>query len=456
MPNLGNSPFRPRRSALLTVLAVLVAAVLGGGLLAPSQARASQGGCTTAWTEGFNIGTCISDQNTGTTGSPDAYINYVPSASSCDIHIQVWDDNNHQYSDKQVGCTPGHYLGNQAGPVGSAVNLHAYARLDLNGTHFAVGDSVSIKLGQGVSGQGQCSINYLIQGFSIGVCVNDRHTGTTAYPDIYVNSTPFSSNCNLDLQVWGDNNNLISDAGPAPCSTGHIFGVQTPAFRVPIKVHSYVRINLNGGAYAGPNSQKIQLGGWYPATDWIAKVQQTDLQGDPINVMLSGAGNVSMDTLLTALNNVSPADGNPSWQAVGILPLGCANGLLADVDPAQLPLVPADYVVQQYTVREGGCTSILMTGVDHFRAWQQGASGAWFIAASTEEPCGPTTPNHCVISYQAGRSELVTDILAAARNNNWQVATDDVAGAYPIGHTDQPNGNNPTYDGHVEVITLTQ
>lgn len=247
-----------RRSALVTAFALL-AALLYSGLFGAGAAQASQGGCTTAWSEGFNIGSCISDRNTGTTGFPDAYVNYVPSPSTCDIHIQVWDDNNHQYSDKQVACTAGHYTGNSAAPS-SAATVHGYARLDLNGTHFAAGNSPSIRLRQGVSGQGGCT-TYTTQGFSIGVCVNDQHTGTTAYPDIYVNSTPFPTTCSLEVQSWDDHNHQLSGGSQMPCSTGHITGNPTGDLTATTNAHAYVRINLNGGAYPGPDSPSISLTG---------------------------------------------------------------------------------------------------------------------------------------------------------------------------------------------------
>jgi hypothetical protein len=140
-------PARPARRISLALAAMIVTLMsLSLSVSVPRVAHASQGGCTTAWTEGFNLGSCINDEGTGVVGYPDASINYVPSPSTCDIHIQVWDLNNTQYSDKQVACTTGHYVGTPAGPVGSSVNLHAYARLDLNGAHFAVGDSPSFRV----------------------------------------------------------------------------------------------------------------------------------------------------------------------------------------------------------------------------------------------------------------------------------------------------------------------
>jgi hypothetical protein len=238
------------RNRVRALVGILISALTAAFVIAPQAASANQGGCTTAWVEGFNLGACIDDNGTENIGYPDAYINYIPSPATCDIHIQVWDQNNNQYSDKQVGCSTGHYTGNPAGPVGTAVNLHAYARLDLNGTHFAVGDSPSFR----VNG---CN-TYLQQGFSIGVCVNNQGTGNTAYPDIYVNSTPFPTSCAIQIQVW-DNSNNQETGRQVPCTAGHQTGTAAGPFASGVTIHSYLRLDLNGARYAGPDSPAITL-----------------------------------------------------------------------------------------------------------------------------------------------------------------------------------------------------
>lgn len=273
---------RPRRVKLLLV--AVTAALTSAFVVAPQAAFANQGGCTTAWVEGFNLGSCINDNGTSNVGYPDAYINYVPSPSTCDIHIQVWDQNNKQYSDKQVGCTVGHYTGNPGGPVGSSVNLHAYARLDLNGTHFAVGDSPSFR----VNG---CT-TYAQQGFSIGVCVNNQGTGTTAYPDIYVNSTPFPTSCAIQIQVW-DNNNNQETGRQVACTAGHQLGVDAGPFPNGATIHSYLRLDLNGARYAGPDSPAITLRPMSAARDdLIAALEATQ----PTALAMTDTDGQIMDT----------------------------------------------------------------------------------------------------------------------------------------------------------------
>jgi hypothetical protein len=246
-------PARPARRVRLALAGMIVTLMSLSVLAAPQVAHASQGWCTTAWTEGFNLGSCISDQGTGTVGYPDAYINYVPSLSTCDIHIQVWDLNNTQYSDQQVPCTGGHHVGAPAGPVGSSVNLHAYARLDLNGTHFAVGDSPSFRV------NGCTTFSSPVTGFNIGVCVNNQGTGNTAYPDIYVNSTPFPGSCAIQVQVWDDNNHQQSGRQVSCTAGAHDPGVNAGPYTGGATVHTNMRLDLNGGHYAGPDSPAIAL-----------------------------------------------------------------------------------------------------------------------------------------------------------------------------------------------------
>jgi hypothetical protein len=450
VPHLPHPP-RKRQNSILTVLALL-ATLLAGGLFGASAAQASQGGCITAWSEGFNIGACISDQNTGTTAYSDAYVNYVPNPSSCDIHIQVWDDSNHQYSDKQVACTPGHYTGNPASPS-SAATVHGYARLDLNGTHFFVGNSPSVRLRQGVAGQGGCN-NYTTQGFSIGVCVNDQNTGTTAYPDIYVNSTPFPNSCSMRVQVWDNNNRQYSDGDPFPCQVGHWPGKAVSHFTDNTFLHSYVRIDDNGGAYSGPDSPHIILGGFDipPGPDWQAHFTAGD-SGDPLNVVISARSTVSFSTLFKALlalpGRYVGSTVKPWGQVYGTTtpsnPFGwpsgyCINWLTATPGPADAARH------QDSSAREGGCdpTALATFGINHFRAWSQ-SGGAWMIAASTEYPgCG----GHCVLSYDNGRDLLVSDIQSAAQNNNWSIRIDDYY------RSSGGTSGGVTYSSDVKVITL--
>jgi len=274
---------------------------------------ASVGGCSAStWVGGFRIGSCINDQDTGVSAFPDAYVDFVPSTANCQIQIQLWDDHNRQYSNQTVSCLPGHYGGAPA-RVTSATNLHAYARVDLGGSRFAVGDSPAVRLAQGVTGgQGGChSPDYKVQGFTIGVCVNDRHTGDTAYPDIYVNASPLSG-CSMHVQTWDDNNNRLSNVD-FPCmppgNTAHLVGASVTRIPSTVRVHTFARIDVANGAY-GVDSPTITIGAYAPiggdsaSARWRAHVNPHDPadQGDPITLVLSRSSTVGMPALINALN----------------------------------------------------------------------------------------------------------------------------------------------------------
>jgi hypothetical protein len=138
----------------LRLLATMLAVLCSASVVAVTQvpAEASTGGCTSSdWTgQGFTIGVCVNDRNTTTTAFPDIYVNGSPytntsPTSTCSILIEVWGDHGDNYSHDQVGCAKGHYNG-YATPAFGAINLHAFARLLVNGGSYGTKDSPKIPL----------------------------------------------------------------------------------------------------------------------------------------------------------------------------------------------------------------------------------------------------------------------------------------------------------------------
>jgi hypothetical protein len=214
---------------------------------------------------------------------------------------------------------------------------------------------------------------------------------------------------------------------------------------------------------------------------------------DPLNVVISANSNVSMDELMQALyDNPSNPDiaklwqeyirswvqGNPMdpqefalklmnaafqhpthpWQAVNT----------GDPGKTPIPVPPWSQGVgyeeanldghksgQNLSAREGGLDTLTDSNIDHFRAWQQQSSGAWFIAASKED-WEWKVPDvwdsyHHVTSYDEGRDKLVADIIAAADAKGWTVTV-----RYVSNKTDTKPENGVGNDGRVAVITITK
>lgn len=82
-------------------------------------------------------------------------------------------------------------------------------------------------------------------GFDIGVCIDDRGTGTTAYPDIWVNTAGTTANCSINISVWDDRGNRLS-ATDVGCAGGHSHytGITTAA--AGKTVHTFARLDYTG------------------------------------------------------------------------------------------------------------------------------------------------------------------------------------------------------------------
>lgn len=99
-------------------------------------------------------------------------------------------------------------------------------------------------------------------GFRIGICINDRSTTTTAFPDIYVNASPYgnanpTSACSIIIEVWDDQGHNYSH-DQVGCATGHYNGYATPAYAY-VHLHAFARLHLNGGSYGTKDSPMTTL-----------------------------------------------------------------------------------------------------------------------------------------------------------------------------------------------------
>lgn len=119
---------------------------------------------------------------------------------------------------------------------------------------------------------------------------------------------------------------------------------------------------------------------------------------------------------------------------------------------------------QDFSAREGGCNFVSSFGrvrgdggFNHFRAWRQRGSGAWFIGASTEEFCISVFPqqgaSHCIVSYNDGRNLLVGNLAAAARKGGWRFQNYRFR-AYAPGSIEQLDRRRTPYDGYVNLVLI--
>ncbi len=92
--------------------------------------------------------------------------------------------------------------------------------------------------------------------YPIGICVNDRNTGTNAYPDYYVNGA-VPANCRIKVEVWDNANHRY---GPvfkdgSPCTRGHhpangtwcVSNWDPADYGSHVTVHAYFRLYSGSG-----------------------------------------------------------------------------------------------------------------------------------------------------------------------------------------------------------------
>jgi hypothetical protein len=98
--------------------------------------------------------------------------------------------------------------------------------------------------------QGGCN-DYTQGGYPIGICINDRNTGTNAYPDYYVKGA-VPANCRIQVEIWDrfghrfgpvfqDSNSCAQ--GHHPASGSWCVPSWDPAeFGDTVTVHAYYRL----------------------------------------------------------------------------------------------------------------------------------------------------------------------------------------------------------------------
>lgn len=125
-----------------------------------------------------------------------------------------------------------------------------------------VGTATNALAAPGRTHQGGCSTYSArgIAGYSIGVCIDDRGSGTTAYPDIYVNAVPRGQNCKIDIETWGIRNDKHGDTAITlnPCRVGH-YVARPVAGSATTPLHAFARLWVNGQQHATGNSPEISV-----------------------------------------------------------------------------------------------------------------------------------------------------------------------------------------------------
>jgi len=198
--------------------------------------------------------------------------------------------------------------------------------------------------------------------------------------------------------------------------------------------------------------------GYEAPLSWNA-YSDSNPNGDPINIIISGKSNVPIGQILNALGN-SQAGG---W---GQGPISTEY-----FDPG------LGSKGQDYGLRQGGWETELngpilfgatqdpstLTPIDHLRDWQQPGTGASFILASQEYFTVKQTPDfaggiiphpwHSIWpgGYDGGRDQLLQELQTVANVNHWHMTEQ---------WTNDPEGpgvgsDNVSYDGRVAVVTMT-
>ena len=96
-----------------------------------------------------------------------------------------------------------------------------------------------------------------VDGFSIGMCVNQIGTNDWAEPDMYVNSVNANAlnGCYIELELWSENGNGRVAHTNVPCTQGYHAGDQwTPCYYDQV-VHADGYLHAaNGGFRIGPSA----------------------------------------------------------------------------------------------------------------------------------------------------------------------------------------------------------
>lgn len=150
------------------------------------------------------------------------------------------------------------------------------------------------------------------------MCTNDRATGTTAYPDIYVNvarKLGLRESCRIDIETWDDKNHKLGDT-TTDCALGHHTAN-------PVKpgsaatVHTFARLWFDGGSYWTGDSAPISLapnanGNQFYDWDWSVVASKPIGHGGVYREPVKSTAAKALQELHHCLNCSFPVPGAPS------------------------------------------------------------------------------------------------------------------------------------------------
>jgi len=186
-----------------------------------------------------------------------------------------------------------------------------------------------------------------------------------------------------------------------------------------------------------------------PASNGGSQLDQSGGLGEPLNVIVSGLSSSKV------LND----EGLKNWARSFKFSTECLGFHIGVKQKSNLG-DGRGYQDEIAVIRQdfgdvnlGTCLESLKGG-NHFRMWHQSTTGAYFLAASKEEP---STKHHHIIpnGYNIGRDELVA---AAAGDTNFKgvkyhTTVEWVTGLLPTGSNGVNHGI--ALDGRVALLTVT-
>jgi len=85
--------------------------------------------------------------------------------------------------------------------------------------------------------------------FEMGICISNRGTAHTVYPDVYVNKQPTGPfSCTLYIEIWAGGTKLSQDAGHS-CTVGHYNSTSLTALGGCAALHTSAWISYSGTFY---------------------------------------------------------------------------------------------------------------------------------------------------------------------------------------------------------------
>jgi hypothetical protein len=88
--------------------------------------------------------------------------------------------------------------------------------------------------------------------FNLDVCISDRGTGTTAYPELNFKQVGTPGSCSVVIEIWNDTGQLEGTPKQVDCQTGFVDGNPFTPTDASVSVHTFARLVIDG--------QRIYLG----------------------------------------------------------------------------------------------------------------------------------------------------------------------------------------------------